>query len=1130
VASALLIVGVAACGSSNPPAAEDNGIGGPSATSGGPGGSSTTGTGDVPGGKCSTEGAVSPCHQEIGRHGSIVTCIDGEMFCYGGTWSQCLVKSGAGVRSVELHLDGIRPQTVAPSPTSCASMPCDPNCQDVTVPGPFVGGGGGGTIVGVSGGFIANSNIPGNCSSTNGGATAYSCSGFMAKTTDPDGVCKNCDKYNNALNVSVTTQACESACQSDQHCTGDGTNSCTAFFAGENTWCTGVDVTVPIGCTDAAGNNTISVCNRGSVDLTSPVDCCQFPGNSPHFADELVSVAASCAGGTLLGTTTGTIAKGTCQTMIINPSGNTSSIICNPHYNAPGVTTPVTLGPSPPTTPTGDSGGWTTVQNVYGAGDASALLGRQTVTNTFDNNYVNGTPDWANFANAQGTANDSSYMTAAVTLSGGTTTAYMLPTTNAQVTTGWFNPANAQSDADTDAYADTAVVVGVANYAGSQTTTNGTGTGHVDWTNAVNATGSPDTNVATNWPGKNSSATMTLAGYGAISATMVAGSVTAKVKDANAASNCTLKIDLVDSAGTVVLANLYNATIGSTSLTDKTYTFSAADLTTLNGNATFLADPRVKITITPPNGNPSANAVSIDSVLLTYQYYPVWSWGNFGFGVPAGSTVTQIDYEARFRNTVAPATSYVKFQAYNGNTPLGAAKTFTPPALTNTLTVYNWSDTGTFSDTQVADGTFNVRVEGGGGNSTQLEYLKARVTYLTGTNNTIVLKNFNLNIPTGAEITSVVTNTNWKTSAATGTLGIQPYVGGAALGTETTAPGSTTAANATNTYTGAITAAQLANGSFEVHLRATGTTAAFTASVDYVSVTVTYQITSASVDLGNFGFSIPTGATVTALTVSLTEKVSANKTAAIQAEAFLGATSTGAVASDTGPKTNYTTVTGTGTSLGSPADYANGNFVVRLTATAPDTDTTSFSALVDSVTATVTYTTSTAGTAKGVPECDDYNNWTAYKKGNSCVNMVVGGSYSVNTLNYDYTPACLPGQRLKWGYLVYDGSTPSAGGSTSSIKFEAQTQVLTPTAGTPSAFVTVADTAAPTNSPAVCPFTGVTGCPIDLSALLPTPTADKLTLKITLTPSCDTSASPCTGTATPTLSSWQVTYDCVDNE
>jgi len=64
------------------------------------------------------------------------------------------------------------------------------------------------------------------------------------------------------------------------------------------------------------------------------------------------------------------------------------------------------------------------------------------------------------------------------------------------------------------------------------------------------------------------------------------------------------------------------------------------------------------------------------------------------------------------------------------------------------------------------------------------------------------------------------------------------------------------------------------------------------------------------------------------------------------------------------------------------------------------------------VTVTVTYTT--AGTAMGVTECDDYNNWTAYKRGNSCVNMVAGASYVENVLTYEYTPTCAPNQRLQW--------------------------------------------------------------------------------------------------------------------
>ena len=1091
-------------------------------------------------GPCTPEGSVAPCNQEIGRHGDVVTCIDGEKFCFGGTWSQCLQKSAAGVRSVKAPLGGgggLSTLTLAPATSTCVDMPCDPYCQDSTVPGPFsAGGGGGGTVVGVSGGFLAASNLPGNCSSRNGGATAYSCSGFKAKTTDPDRVCSSCSAHSAALDGTVTAMQCKSACQSDQHCTGDATDSCTAFAAAEKSSCIGIDVTVPIACLDSSGNETLSVCNRGTTDLTSPVECCQFSGNSAHFSSELSSGAA-CAGGTLLGTTTGTIGAGTCQAMIIRPTGNTSSIICNPHYTTgtTNTTTPATYASAP----SGSSGGWTSLQNAYGAGDTSALLGRQTATQTFDSSYANGTPGFSGITNAQGTSADASYMTAAVTVPTGTIGSYKLPTTNAaQTATGWTAPNAAMSDTDGSSVATNAAGAQTV-YAGSQSTTNGTGAGAVAWLNAANATGTSDLAVAESWPGKSSSSTMTLAGYGALP-TLTSLTVTARLRDRTATDRCTVTIDLVDNTGSNVLGatHLYAATIASTTAVDEAYTLSAGNLTTVNASATFLADPRVKITITPPSGNPSENRVYVDSVKVAYGFAPVQSYGTFGFSVPSGATVTSIDWTARLRNTAPVAGSYITIRGFTGSLAIGGGKTFTTssaPALTSALAVQSWSDTGlSLTPAQLADGAFTARVDGGGGGTSELEYLKARVTYVTGATNTITLKRFALAIPSGATVTSVVTSTTWKTDVATGTLGIQPYAdlgaGTVALGSETAVPGSTTASAATNTFTGAITPAQLNGGTFEVHLRASGTTTSFNASVDYVSVTVTYQLTSATADLGNFGFSIPAGSTMSSLSLSLREKVSSTTpTTTIAAEAFRGAVSTGAVAQDTSPSTGYSTVTASGTSLGTATDYADGSFVVRLTATTPLTTTSSFTAFADYATATLAYTT--AGATRGVTECNDENNWTAYKRGNSCVSQTTGGSYSSNVLTYEYPSSCVVGFRPQWGYLVWDGQTPSAGGSQSSITFEAQTQWLTPTVGAASAFLAVSGTAAPFAKPPVCPFTGVAGCPIDLvSALGGNARADQLTIRITLKPSCDLTASPCTGTVTPTLSSWHITYGCVDAE
>lgn len=172
--------------------------------------------------------------------------------------------------------------------------------------------------------------------------------------------------------------------------------------------------------------------------------------------------------------------------------------------------------------------------------------------------------------------------------------------------------------------------------------------------------------------------------------------------------------------------------------------------------------------------------------------------------------------------------------------------------------------------------------------------------------------------------------------------------------------------------------------------------------------------------------------------------------------------------------------------------------------------------------------TSAAGTAATKPGCN--NNWSDVKKGGNICGTASGG-YGSRTVTQSYTATCQTGSAPTWKYLTYNATiacSPGAcnGTNNSTITFKGQLTDISPTGvvgsptpATPSTITTVTSTKN-------CAVSGPTGCPINIATWAggaPKSNYEILTLTIELAPSTDTLASP-------TLSSWAVSYDCVPNE
>lgn len=133
-----------------------------------------------------------------------------------------------------------------------------------------------------------------------------------------------------------------------------------------------------------------------------------------------------------------------------------------------------------------------------------------------------------------------------------------------------------------------------------------------------------------------------------------------------------------------------------------------------------------------------------------------------------------------------------------------------------------------------------------GNNALASNGLYATATPAKNGTTTIIFSNFGFDeIPVGSTINSLLIEAYWKvsTTGSVDTLGAVARVDDINMGTEFTTTTLTTAMKLDSTSnTGSYTRDDLVNGSFTVAVRATrgNTNTAFTASLDYVRVTVNY--------------------------------------------------------------------------------------------------------------------------------------------------------------------------------------------------------------------------------------------------------------------------------------------------
>jgi hypothetical protein len=157
-----------------------------------------------------------------------------------------------------------------------------------------------------------------------------------------------------------------------------------------------------------------------------------------------------------------------------------------------------------------------------------------------------------------------------------------------------------------------------------------------------------------------------------------------------------------------------------------------------------------------------------------------------------------------------------------------------------------------------------------------------------------------------------------------------------------------------------------------------------------------------------------------------------------------------------------------------------------------------------------------AGNAGAVAECSCHNNWSDYHSG-SCDSIETSG-YAPMVYMQIYTAACASGQSVQWGYFAYETITPGD----SSILFEAHTAATAASLGPPLTELATAQLSPDTQS---CPMGAGGGCPVDLQAVLGSAAGQQpvLELVVTLEPTSDNQQGP-------TLTSWEISYSCVDSQ
>jgi hypothetical protein len=215
----------------------------------------TSGDGSGPG-PCH-DGDVHCCAITLASHNNITACAAGTHVCSGGHWGPCT----ADTVSIEskapapASTPGLTPSSLSP-PQACENNPCDPYCQQYNE-APQTGYSPPQTVLwSVLAGSL--SNLP---------------SGFVNKALKD---ASHPPKYS----------ACTGAgdCEFDYHC-DTATGNCVPWTSGDfDKSCAQMDLTLGPTC-----NNTIPVCNRGSMAAPAGVEVVVFNGNSSQMQGNMGS-------------------------------------------------------------------------------------------------------------------------------------------------------------------------------------------------------------------------------------------------------------------------------------------------------------------------------------------------------------------------------------------------------------------------------------------------------------------------------------------------------------------------------------------------------------------------------------------------------------------------------------------------------------------------------------------------------------------------------------------------------------------------------------------------------------------------------------------------------------------------
>jgi hypothetical protein len=530
-----------------------------------------------------------------------------------------------------------------------------------------------------------------------------------------------------------------------------------------------------------------------------------------------------------------------------------------------------------------------------------------------------------------GYAADSAY---AVATSTSTTSAYAFPTVYSNVT-NWLNPGNAYAE---DAINATVSLPASGGVTGKLPTTN-VSNGWTTPTNAYLASETPTTLYAT--------AAVTSPALGSVTTS------TARFPTSNTGNTC-------NNGASCTWQNVTNmyAQESPPALNPSYATATLSQSSAQDSNAIYY-------------GGYNFSDLSSSAVITSLTVTVHWA-GNEKTGI-----VTVQAYKA---DGTATTTAITRVGAGNANT-FNEVRTTTTAYVAGTLTLADI--TGSKFIKLTATHTNNSSSD-----TLSVDYISVAVGYqVPGSDNssTLTVGGFGLSIPATGTITAVNTEVKWKVSAANPyvTLGLQPYSGTTALGTEltTTATSALTAdtiqtQSLSSSTVSSLTAASLADGTFTVKVRETrsggGTTLTnpdISAYVDYVKVSVTYSMpnSSALATYGGFGLTVPSGALILGLTTEAKWGVTvANPNVTLGLAPYFGSSAGTELTTTAGasPPTTLTwasmttNVNAAGTAL-SAADLASGNFslvarATRVQGSTGDVDTT---ALLDAVRAKVSYIT-----------------------------------------------------------------------------------------------------------------------------------------------------------------------------